>query len=61
MAVLCKKWLECIAAQPPFAHSRPVMRRRRSLEALIAATPTFERQPGWLDEDVGREREAFGE
>ena len=40
---------------------RPVVRRRPSLEALIAATPTFERQPGWLDEDVGREREAFGE
>ena len=40
---------------------RPVARRRRSLEALIAATPTFERQPGWLDEDVGRERGAFGE
>ena len=39
---------------------RPV-RRRRSLEDLIAATPSFERQPGWLDEDVGREREAFGE
>ena len=40
---------------------RPVVRRRRSLEALIAATPTFEHQPGWLDEDVGREREAFSE
>jgi len=40
---------------------RPVVRRRRSLEELIAATPTFERLPGWLDEDVGREREAFGE
>jgi antitoxin MazE len=40
---------------------RPVVRRRRSLEALIAATPGFERQPGWLDEDVGRERAAFGE
>jgi antitoxin MazE len=40
---------------------RPVVRRRRSLAALIAATPTFERQPGWFDEDVGCEREAFGE
>lgn len=40
---------------------RPVVRRRRSLEELIAATPSFEHQPGWLDEDVGREREAFGE
>lgn len=39
---------------------RPVVRRRRSLEDLIAATPSFDRQPGWLDEDVGREREAFG-
>lgn len=38
---------------------RPVVRRRRSLEELIAATPSFERQPGWLDEDVGGEREAF--
>lgn len=40
---------------------RPVVRRRRSLEELIAETPSFERMPGWLDEDVGREREAFGE
>lgn len=40
---------------------RPVMRRRRSLENLIAATPSFEGLPAWLDEDVGREREAFGE
>lgn len=40
---------------------RPVARRRRSLDALIAATPTFERQLGWLDEDVGREQEAFGQ
>jgi antitoxin MazE len=40
---------------------RPVMRRRRSLEDLIAATPSFERLPGWLEEDVGGEREAFGE
>lgn len=40
---------------------RPVVRRRRSLEDLIAATPSFERLPGWLEEDVGREREAFGE
>lgn len=39
---------------------RPVIRRRRSLEELIAATPSFERQAGWLHEDVGREREAFG-
>jgi len=38
---------------------RPVMRRRRALEELIAATPTFDRRPGWLDEDLGRER--FGE
>ena len=40
---------------------RPVVRRRRSMEDLIAATPSFERQPGWLDDDVGQEREAFGE
>lgn len=40
---------------------RPVVRRRRSLEELIAATPGFESLPGWLDEDVGRERGAFGE
>ena len=39
---------------------RPVARRRRTLEELIAATPTFERLPGWLEVDVGREREAFG-
>lgn len=39
---------------------RPVVRRRRSLEDLIAATPSFERQPRWLDEDVGPEGEAFG-
>ena len=39
---------------------RPVVCRRRSLEDLIAATPSFERQSGWLDEDVGREREALG-
>jgi antitoxin MazE len=38
---------------------RPV-RRRRSLEELIAATPSFDRQPGWLDSEVGAEREAFG-
>lgn len=40
---------------------RPVVCMRRSLEELIAATPSFEREAGWLDEDVGREREAFGE
>jgi antitoxin MazE len=39
---------------------RPVVRRRRrSLEELIAATPSFDRLPGWLDEDVGRESGAF--
>lgn len=39
---------------------RPVVRRRRrSLEELIAATPSFERLPGWLDDDVGRENSAF--
>ena len=39
---------------------RPVVRRRRrSLEELIAATPSFDRLPGWLDEDVGRESAAF--
>lgn len=40
---------------------RAVVRRRRSLEELIAATPSFERQPGWFYEAVGRERDAFGE
>lgn len=38
---------------------RPV-RRRRSLDELIAATPSFDRQLGWLDSEVGAEREAFG-
>lgn len=38
---------------------RPV-RRRRSLEELITATHGFDRQPGWLDSEVGTEREAFG-
>lgn len=40
---------------------RPVLRRRRSLEELIAATPSFDRQSGWLEDDVGAEREAFRE
>lgn len=40
---------------------RPAVRSHRSLAALIAATPTFSRHPGWLEEDAGHEREAFGE
>lgn len=40
---------------------RPAARGHRSLAALIAATPTFGRHPGWLEESAGREREAFGE
>ena len=40
---------------------RPVVQRRRSLDDLIAATPSFDVQAGWLDEDVGRERGAFEE
>lgn len=39
---------------------RPLARRRRSLEDLIAATPNFGRLPGWIGNDVGRELDAFG-
>lgn len=39
---------------------RPIVRARRTLDELIAATPVFERLPGWLETDTGEEREAFG-
>jgi len=37
--------------------SEQAIQERPSLEALIAATPGFDRQPGRLDEDLGRERD----
>ncbi len=40
---------------------RPWSRCSPTLEELIAATPSFDRVPGWLDtEDVGGERVAVG-
>lgn len=38
---------------------RPVGRRRRSLDELIAETPIFDRRSGWLEKDIGNERKAF--
>lgn len=40
---------------------RPTARGHRLRAALIAATPTLGRHPGWLGEDVCHEQEAFGE
>lgn len=42
-----------------FVTLRPVGRRRRSLDELIAETPNFERLSGWLEGNIGNENETF--